>query len=290
MFADLVAVQPQGEGSFLAPAALEKGPRVFGGQFLAQCLAAAQQTVDAHRAVHSLHAYFLRPGDVHLGVQLQVTPIRDGRSFAWREVTAAQEGENGKKGKELFRLIASFQAPDTTPEFTGSKMPDAPAPETVTYTYDDFATQATGRKVQSNIFRAIDIRYVNPPLVPRGVPVTETQLMWMRITEELPDAPALHRVGIAYLSDSTLVDPIPLPLGLRWQDADFGGTSLDHAMWFHRDARADQWLLFALDVENTGAGRGLASGRLYTREGALVATCMQEGLMRWTTPSTPRAT
>ena len=109
-----------------------------------------------------------------------------------------------------------------------------PAPESVSYTYDEFSSAETGEEVLSNTFRAIDIRYINPPKAPRGEPVTETQLMWMRINETLPDSPNLHQVGIAYLSDSTLVDPILLPHGLRWQDADFEGTSLDHAMWFHR--------------------------------------------------------
>ena len=284
MFADLVTLEPVGDGQFKAAPALEKGERMFGGQFLGQCLAAAQLSVTADRALHSLHGYFLRPGDVDLDVNLAVTPIRDGRSFSWREVTAAQ------RGKELFRLIASFQVPDDTPEYTRSPMPEVPAPESVSYTYDEFASAETGEEVLSNTYRAIDIRYINPPRAARGEPVTETQLMWMRINETLPDSPNLHQSAIAYLSDSTLVDPILLPLGLRWQDGDFEGTSLDHAMWFHRAARADQWLLFVLDVEATGGGRGLASGRIYTRDGRLVATCLQEGLMRWNTPSTPRAT
>ena len=284
MFAQLVTLDSLGDGRFTAPPSLEKGERVFGGQFIAQCLAAAQASVAADRVVHSLHAYFLRPGDVDLAVDLAVADIRDGRSFSWREVTASQDG------KERFRLIASFQVPVQTPEYTRPAMPSAPEPETVTYTYDQFSTAQTGSEVLSNMFRAIDIRYVNPPLGPRDEPVTETQLMWMRISERLPDTPNLHRAAIAYVSDSTLVDPILLPLGLRWQDADFEGTSLDHAMWFHRDARADQWLLFVLDVETIGAGRGLARGRIYTRDGTLIATCMQEGLMRWNTPSTPKAT
>ena len=284
MFADLVTLRPIGDGRYTAPPALERAERMFGGQFLAQCLAAAQDDVAPDRNVHSLHGYFLRPGDVDLDVELAVTTIRDGRSFSWREVVAAQ------RDKELFRLLASFQVPDTTPEYTRSEMPSVPAPETVSYTYDEFSSALSGKQVLSNTYRAIDIRYVNPPLVPRGEPVTETQLMWMRISETLPDAPHIHRSAIAYLSDSTLVDPILLPLGMRWQDPDFEGTSLDHAMWFHRAARADRWLLFVLDVEATGGGRGLASGRIYTREGELVATCLQEGLMRWNTPNTPKAT
>ena len=284
MFAPLLELDATGDGSFVAPPSPDKGERLFGGQFLAQCLAAAQTTVDVERTVNSLHGYFLRPGDVELPVQLAVEAVRDGRSFSSRQVVAEQ------RGKELFRLLASFQVPDETPDYTGVAMPSVPAPEEVRYTYEDFMLAQTGKDAWYGSARPVDIRYVNPPLAPRGEPVTETQLMWMRIDETLPEAPAVHQAALAYLSDTTLVDHIPLPLGMRWQDADFGGTSLDHAMWFHRPARADDWLLFAQTVEATGGGRGLASGRFYTRHGALVASCLQEGLMRWTTPNTTPAT
>ena len=250
---------------------------------MAQCLAAAQTTVDGERDVNSLHGYFLRPGDVDLPVQIRVDRVRDGRSFSSRQAIAAQ------RGKELFRLLVSFQVPDETPEYAVAAMPQVPPPEEVTYTYDHFTLAQTNEDAWYGSDRPIEIRYVNPPSAPRGTPVTEPQLMWMRVNEALPDAPGAHRAGLAYLSDTTLVDHIPLPHGLRWQDPNFGGTSLDHAMWFHRPARADEWLLFEQTVEATGGGRGLASGRLFTRGGALVATCMQEGLMRWTTPSTTPA-
>lgn len=287
MFAPLLELEPFGDGSFTAPSSPDKGERMFGGQFLAQCLAAAVATIDGEdveRHCNSLHGYFLRPGDVDLPLALTVETIRDGRSFSSRQVVAEQ------RGKELFRLLASFQVPDETPEYAGMEMPTAPAPEAVQYTYDDFTLAQTGEEGWYGSDRPVDIRYVNPPSAARGEPVTETQLMWMRINETLPEAVAVHQAGLAYLSDTTLVDHIPLPLGLRWQDAGFGGTSLDHAMWFHREARADEWLLFAQTVEATGGGRGLASGRFYERGGALVATCMQEGLMRWDTPSTTQVT
>ena len=284
MFSSLLRLEPAAEGGFTAPASPDKGERVFGGQFLAQCLAAAQATVDGERDVNSLHAYFLRPGDVDLPVLIAVERVRDGRSFSSRQAVAVQ------RGKELFRLLVSFQVPDETPEYAGATMPDVPAPEEIATTYDDFTLAQTEQDAWYGSARPMDIRYVNPPRQPHGEPVTEPQLMWMRINEALPDEPGVHRAGLAYLSDSTLVDHIPLPHGLRWQDANFGGTSLDHAMWFHQPARADEWLLFAQTVEATGGGRGLASGRLYTRDGALAATCLQEGLMRWTTPSTTPAT
>lgn len=278
----MLALAPDGDDAFTSPPSPDKGERVFGGQFLAQCLAAARNTVDGVRATHSLHGYFLRPGDVDMPLRMVVERVRDGRSFSHRQVTATQ------RGRELFRLLASFHAPEQTPAYSRAEMPDAPAPEDVTYTYDDFTRAQTGAAPRAaadgaGTARPVDIRYVNPPKAERGQPVTETQIMWMRVREPLPAGADVHEAALAYLSDTTLVDHVPLPLGRRWQDAGFDGASLDHAMWFHRPARADEWLLFAQDVEATGAGRGLASGRFYTRGGVLVATCLQEGLLRWRT-------
>lgn len=271
----LIALEAAAPDRFVAPPAPDKGDRLYGGQFLAQCLAAAQRTVDDQRLAHSLHAYFLRPGDVDAPLDLAVERVRDGRSFSSREVVAAQGG------RALFRLLVSLQVPEATPEYSGSVMPAVPQPEQVTFSYDDFTLAQTGDSDWHGAARPMDIRYVNPPTARRGEPVTEPQLMWMRIPQALPDDPAAHAAALAYLSDSTLVDNVMLPLGLRWQDPDFLGTSLDHAMWFHRPARADQWLLFEQRVEATGAGRGLASGRFFSASGELVATCVQEGLMRW---------
>ena len=127
----------------------------------------------------------------------------------------------------------------------------------------------------------MDIRYINAPHAPEGEPITEPQLMWMRIRDSIADDRHLHDVGLAYLADATLVDHVMLPHGHRWQDGRLTGASLDHAMWFHRPVRADEWLFYDQRVENTGGARGLASGRFYTSTGQLVATCMQEGLMRW---------
>lgn len=280
----LLRLDANGDGRFTAPASPDKGERVFGGQFLAQCLVAAGATVADERRVNSLHGYFLRPGDVDDGVDLAVETVRDGRSFSSRQVVARQHG------KEVFRLLASFQAPEDTPVYVGAPMPAVPPPEAVATTYDDFTLAQTGAATWSGSARPMDIRYINPPQAPHGEPVTETQLMWMRASAGLGDSQGRHDAALAYLSDSTLVDHVPLPLGLRWQDAGFGGTSLDHAMWFHQAARADEWLLFAQTVEATGGGRGLASGRFYAPSGDLVATCLQEGLMRWTTPTTTSAT
>ncbi len=275
VFAKLLTLDDLGGGEFQAPAAPDKGDTLFGGQFIAQCLAAAETTVANDRQVHSLHAYFLRPGDVDLPSTIGVVAVRDGRSFSWRQTVVRQ------RGKELFRMLASYQVPVESPEFTSRRPPDTPPPERVSVTYDEFTMRELGQDNWYGTERPMEIRYVNPPSAPRGEPITESQLMWMRINERLPDAPAIHQAGLAYLSDATLVDHVMLPHGLRWQDADFEGTSLDHAMWFHRFARADEWLLFEQTVESTGAGRGLARGYFFDRGGVLIATCMQEGLMRW---------
>ncbi len=281
MFAPLLKLSTTGDDRFTAPPSSDQGERTFGGQFLAQCLAAAQTSVAGDRHVNSLHGYFLRPGDVDLPLQLTVERIRDGRSFSSRQVIAEQ------RDKELFRLLASFQVPTRTPEYVGTAMPVVPPPEQVSQSYDGFTIARTGTDTWQESWRPMDIRYINPPGAGRGVPVTDSQLMWMRIDDVLPDAPGVHHAGLAYLSDSTLIDHLMLPLGRRWQDPGFDGTSLDHGMWFHRFARADDWLLFVQTVETTGGGRGLASGRFYNRAGDLVATCMQEGLMRWTAGNTP---
>lgn len=278
LFEQLISAKDLGDGEFSAPASPDEGDTLFGGQFIAQCLAAADTTISGGKQVNSLHAYFLRPGDSDLPVAISVDRVRDGRSFSWRQTVARQSG------KELFQMLASYQVPVESPEYARPRAPVAPPPEDVPFTYGQFTMDETGEDTWHGMNRPMDIRYVNPPGAPRGEPVTESQLMWMRITERLPDTPAIHHAGLAYLSDATVVDHVMLPHGRRWQDAGFAGTSLDHALWFHRFARADEWLLFEQIVESTGGGRGLARGYFYDRGGLLIATCMQEGLMRWNIP------
>lgn len=273
-FTNLMTLTPQGEDRFVAAASPDKGARTFGGQFLAQTLRAAQATVDGTRAVNSLHAYFLRPGDPYIETQMRVERVREGRSFCSRQVVAAQNN------KELFRVNISLQVPDETPVYQAESPPEVPPPESVSTTYVDFALPLMGKDSWAGSNRPIDILYINPPTT-RGVPITEAQLMWLKLRHPIPDDAALHAAGLAYLSDATLVDHVMLPHGLRWQDSDFTGASLDHCMWFHAPCRADEWLLFVQNVEATGRGRGLARGRFYTRDGILAATCMQEGLIRW---------
>ncbi len=273
-FRHLMTLAPDGVDGYLAPPSPQSEGIVFGGQLLAQSLMAAAATVPEGRPAHSLHACFLRPGDVHQPVELQVQRVRDGRTFCSREVSVRQAG------RTCFRMMASFQAPAQSPEFVATPMPDVPPPGETATSYEEFVLGEGGEEGDLDISRSMEILYINPPMV-RGAPVTEPQLMWLRIPEALSDAPGLHQAGLAYLSDGTVLDTALLVHGMRWQDPGFVGASLDHAMWFHASGRADEWLLYEQSAICTGAGRGLVLGRLFTRSGELAATCVQEGLMRW---------
>ena len=269
---NLVEVRPD---RFRAPPAPERRGRMYGGQLLAQALAACQLTVTDDRDVHSLHAYFLRPGDIESAMELKVDRIRDGRSFSARFVRALQDGQ------ELFRMMASFHVGEAGAPFAGHAMPDVTPPDDVTVTYNEFSReQGIDPAEWDGEARPMDIRYIDPPRAPLGEPVLGDQRMWMRISERLGEDWTCHFAGLAYLSDSTLIDHVVLPHGRRWQDPSLSTASLDHAMWFHHRARADEWLLFDQSVESTGDGRGLAVGRLFDFGGQLIATCVQEGMIR----------
>ncbi len=274
MFPSILELERVDDNRFVAPSSPDKGERVFGGQFMAQCLYAAQCTIEDGRPANSFHSYFLRPGNVEQRIDIIVDVVRDGRTFSSRQAIAYQNR------KELYRMIASFQVSDQSPEYTAVPMPDVPPPESIVMTYDDFHLQQTGETAWAGSNRPMDIRYINPP-GQRGEAVTEAQLMWMKIRDPIASTATAHQAGLAYLSDSSLVDHVMLPHGLRWQDEDFAGASLDHSMWFHRHGRADEWVLFTQSVETTGSGRGLAIGRFFDQQGTLLATCTQEGLMRW---------
>ena len=275
-FASLIDLSAVGGDVFQAPASPERSGRMYGGQFLAQGLAACALTMEEGRDVHSLHAYFLRPGDVDLPIELEVERVRDGRSFSARVVRMTQHD------KELFRMMASFHVPEQGEDYAGAQMPDVPPPETVSLTYNEFSRLNDEASDWDGESRPMDIRYINPPAASPGEPVLEPQRLWMRVPEELSDEWAVHFAGLAYLSDSTLIDHVVLPHGRRWQEPELNGASLDHAMWFHHRARADEWLLFDQQVGATGHGRGFAHGRFFDKNGRLVASCAQEGMIRWT--------
>jgi acyl-CoA thioesterase II len=253
----------------------ERRQRVFGGQVAGQALVAAGRTVPADRPVHSLHAYFIRPGDPAVPLVYTVDRVRDGRSFTTRRVSAIQHG------RTIFTLSASFHHAEPGPEHA-DPMPDVPPPELVERTSDRLARILGEARVQApdNPF---DLRSVGPTSVEaeRDPSLRTTRnLVWLRVDGELPDDPLLHVCLMTYVSDMTLLDTVLLGHGLSWLDGRTSGASLDHAMWFHRRFRADRWLLYAQTSPVAYGGRGLARGEVFTTEGELVVSVVQEGLIR----------
>ena len=249
--------------------------RVFGGQTIAQALVAAQRTVDPDRHVHSLHGYFMRPGDTKVPIVYEVDRIRDGRSFTTRRVVAVQHG------KAIFHLSASFQIVEPGFEHANA-MPEVPAPEGLSTLSERMAPYADELGGWYTRPRPIDVRYVgDPPRIAQetGTPVQHSRV-WMRADGTLPDDALLHVCAVTFASDMTLLDSTLLAHGKAWGTGDVVGASLDHAMWFHRPFRADEWFLYDQESPWTGASRGLARGSIYTQDGALAASVVQEGLLR----------
>ena len=253
----------------------ERRQRVFGGQVAGQALVAAGRTVPANRPVHSLHAYFIRPGDPAVPIVYTVDRVRDGRSFTTRRVSAIQHGET------IFTLSASFHCPEPGPEHA-DPMPDVPPPQMVERTSDRLI-RLLGAVPPQMVDNPIDLRSVGPLSVEaeRDPALRTTRnLVWLRVNGELPDDPLLHVCLMTYASDMTLLDSVLLGHGLSWIGGRTSGASLDHAMWFHRPFRADRWLLYAQDSPVARGARGLAHGEVFTADGQLVVSVMQEGLIR----------
>jgi acyl-CoA thioesterase-2 len=259
--------------------------RVFGGQVIAQALVAASRTVEG-RNPHSLHAYFILPGDPLVPIVFEVDRIRDGKSFTTRRVVAIQHG------KAIFSLSASFQVEEQGVEHSLA-MPVTPDPDSLPDPID--LLRFVGEKAQQRMqgffdrIRPIEIRPIDlSRYAPgaRGVPREPRQSLWIRIAGPLPDDWAIHRAALAFLSDMTLLDTALVAHGFAVSDPEFQVASLDHALWFHRPCRADEWLLYVQDSPNAGGSRGLTRGLLYSRAGVLVASVAQEGLIRQRTPRT----
>ena len=255
----------------------ERVQRVFGGQVAGQALVAAGRTVPADRPVHSLHAYFIRPGDPAVPIVYLVDRVRDGRSFTTRRVSAVQHGE------AIFTLSASFHHPEPGPEHA-DPMPDVPPPEAVRAELGPAGPAARDRRLRQLFARARSTCGRSArcrPRRPRDPSLRTTQnLIWLRVDGDLPDDPLLHVCLMTYASDMTLLDSVLLGHGLSWLDGRTSGASLDHAMWFHRPFRADRWLLYAQESPVASGARGLAHGEVFTAEGELVVSVMQEGLIR----------
>ncbi len=250
----------------------ERGVRIFGGQVAGQALVAAGRTVPADRFVHSVHAYFLRPGDPRVPVVYEVDRIRDGRSFTTRRTVAVQHGE------AIFHLSASFQAAEEGPEHQ-DPMPAAPDPESLPTFAERFAPFAEKMGHWYARPRPLDIRYVSAPNRAKQ-PGPPRQQVWFRADGTLPEDPLLHACVLAVASDMSLLDSVLLPHGISYDDEDFMAASLDHAMWFHRPFRADGWLLYDQASPSAGGARGLGQGQIFDADGRLVASVCQEGLVR----------
>lgn len=254
----------------------ENRQRVFGGQVAGQALVAAGRTVD-RGVVHSLHAYFLRPGDPTKPILYQVDRIRDGRTFTTRRVVAIQHGN------AIFNLAASFQPEESGPEHQ-VEMPEAPDPETLPDPQERLAQvkDALPREALEWLSRdrPIELRPVvgGNPFKPTKRP--PRQLVWLRASRRLPDDLLLHQCVVVYASDLSLLDTATMPHAIAWNDPHYVMASLDHAMWFHRSFRADEWLLYVQDSPMAHGARGFTLGRLFTRAGRLVVSVAQEGLIR----------
>ncbi|MEM9691664.1 MAG: acyl-CoA thioesterase II [Myxococcota bacterium] len=250
---------------------------VFGGQVLGQALSACQQTVPEGRLVHSLHGYFLRTGDARRPIVYEVDPIRDGKSFTTRRVRAIQGG------RAIFNLSASFQKQEAGFEHQ-DKMPETPDPDSLlserelAQKYADRIPEMFRKRALAE--RPIEAKPVerNNPLQPQKQPAYRR--VWYRAVDALPDALPLHQYLLAYASDFNFLGTTMNPHGVSWLQPNMQVASLDHAMWFHRPFRMDEWLLYEIDSPSASGARGLARGKFFSRDGRLVASCVQEGLIR----------
>ncbi|NKY39676.1 acyl-CoA thioesterase [Cellulomonas septica] len=250
--------------------------RVFGGQVLAQALLAAGRTVDPDRLPHSLHGYFLRAGVVTEPISFAVERLRDGRSFTARRTHALQGGA------PILSLIASFQTEQDGVDYA-DEMPDGvPAPEDVPSALDLLGTidhPAAKFWAQESAF---DVRHVDGSIyLGRAAEVTGRQQVWFRARDPLPDDRLLHRALLAYACDQVMLEPVLRRSGRSWVTPGMSIASLDHAMWWHRDARVDDWLLYVQTSPSAQGGRGLGAARVFTRDGTLVASIAQEGMVRF---------
>jgi len=251
-------------------------PQVFGGQVLGQALVAASATVE-NRIVHSLHAYFLRRGDVNSPIVYEVDRARDGNHFSTRRVVAIQHGA------QIFNMSASFQTDEQGPAHQ-STMPDVPAPEGLpvleSYYRAIMPQLSPGMRRLLERKRPFEFRPTQPPSFLNPEAAAPQRSMWFRAVAPLPDDETLHRCLLAYASDFYLLDTALMPHGAMRQLENLTMASIDHAMWFHRSARVDDWLLYCTDSPSAGGARGFNRGALYARDGRLVASAAQEGLIR----------
>jgi acyl-CoA thioesterase-2 len=263
------------EDIFIGPSNFMPTGRVFGGQQLGQALVAASNTVEPDRFIHSMHGYFLRSGNMDLPITYSVDRIRDGRSFSTRRVQAYQNGE------PLFSSIYSFQVIEEGLEHQDSLPEGIPEPESLPALIDLVADLTDPSAQYWAKARPFDMRHIEKSIYfyVEGEHVAH-QAIWFKTIAPLPDDQILHNAALAYASDYSLLEPIYRRHGLVWSHPGLMAASLDHAMWFHRPTRVDEWLLYVQDSPNARGARGLSLGKIFNRAGELVATVAQEGLVR----------
>ncbi|WP_421083016.1 acyl-CoA thioesterase [Rothia nasimurium] len=262
------------EQVFNAVTLTRESPRIFGGQVLAQALMAAARTVEG-KVLHSVHGYFLRPGDVDTDLSYGAETLNEARSFATRRVQAYQGG------LPIFSCIASFQSPARGLDH-GSPMPENLTPPEELPTAAELLGHLPYPIAQKVAFtRPFDVRHVNAPVyLEPGQEKEPVNMVWFKTFEQLPDDPVIHQASIAYASDYTQLEPVLRKHGRSWLEPGMKVASLDHAIWFHRPARADEWLLLVQESPSAQDSRGLSVGKIYTRDGLHVATVTQEAMIR----------
>ncbi len=263
------------EDIFTGPSQWMPHGRVYGGQVLAQCLVAATRTVEGVRPVHSLHGYFLRAGDIRLPITFSVDRLRDGRSFSTRRVQAYQNGE------PIFSMIASFQDEDPGISHQDQFPKGIPSPESLPSAKDLLGDIDHPVAQYWANARPFDMRHVSDPIYfqVKGEPLAH-QAVWIKALGTLPFDQNLHTAALAYVSDYTILEPIFRRHGIAWTHEGLKSASLDHAMWFHRPARVDEWMLYVQESPSAQGGRGLSLGRIFSADGLLLATVAQEGMVR----------
>jgi acyl-CoA thioesterase-2 len=266
---------PQGRPDiFLGQTQQQPMGRVYGGQVLGQSLVAAQRTVAEGRPVHSLHAYFLRAGDSDEPISFSVERLRDGRSFSARRVHALQFD------RPILSMIASFQSPAEGLDHQ-MPMPEVPGPESLPSLTERYAQYESPIVRSWASKRPIDLRHVESPLfLESSEERVDRQSVWLRTVDQIPDDPTLHAAILVYASDYTLLEPVLRRHGRSFASAGLKIASLDHAMWWHRPVRADEWLLYTQESPSATGARGLGVGRIFSREGKLACTVAQEGMIR----------
>jgi acyl-CoA thioesterase-2 len=273
----VLGLEERDEDVFVGKTPSTERQRIFGGQVAGQALVAAGRTVPDERGVHSLHSYFLRPGDPAAEIRYAVDRIRDGRSFTTRRVVAWQK----RKGEDvaIFALTADFHAGEVALAEHALPMPQVPDPYSLPGTVEIVARHGDRAAWMGAMGRVIEQRYLQDPFAapPKSPPDTRTQT-WLRVAGELPDEAIVHAAALTFVSDLTLLSAGFARLGGGWLD--FVGASLDHAVWFHQPVRVDDWLLYETDSPAASAGRALCFGQLWAADGTHVATVAQEGLIR----------